>query len=119
MDFLNDKKIKEFIVNFLLSSPKAIAVLFFSFFSGQVWAYLIITYFKSKTKGNTILNNKYTKIGVGLLWFVLISLPYNLCTSGLKIDFKIIIENSLVCILISTMLQAIIFGYLTTFKNEK
>lgn len=119
MDFLNDKKIKEFIINFLLSSPKAIAVLFFSFFCGQVWAYLIITYFKSRTKGNAILNNKYTKIGVGLLWFILISLPYNLIVVRQNVDFNSIIENSLICILISATIQAIIFGYLTTFRNEK
>lgn len=119
MDFLNDKKIKEFIINFFLSTPKTIAILFFSFFSGQVWSYLIITYFKTKTKGNSILNKPYTKIGVGLLWFTLISLPYNLCKNGTKIQFENILENSLLCLLSAAMLQAIIFFYLTTYKSEK
>jgi hypothetical protein len=119
MDFLNDKKIKEFIINFLISTPKAIAILFFSFFSGQVWAYLIITYFKSKTKGNAILNNKYTKTGVGLLWFIIVAMPYNLYMHGAKVNFENIIQHSIICILIGATLQAIVFGYLTTFKTEK
>ena len=90
-----------------------------SFFSGQVWSYIIITYFKTKTKGNNILSHKYTKIAVGILWFTLIALPFNLIKHGVNFNFNAIMENSLPCILLAIAIQAIIFAYLTTFKTER
>jgi ABC-type multidrug transport system permease subunit len=119
MEALADKRIKDFIVNFLISTPKALLILVFSFLSGQVWTYLIIVYFKGKTKGNTILTQYYTKISIGVLWFSVIAIPLTYLKNGFSLTLNLIINDSLTSILISMLIQAIIFAYLTAYKKEK
>lgn len=95
--------IKKPIEEFLISSPKLIVLLLASFFSGQLWLYIMYTYFYGSNETERFINNKSGKTALGLFWF---SIPFLLIYQlkyGIK---KIDIENML-----SIYLETIVFGF--------
>ena len=63
------------IVGYIVATPKVLGGLFCSYFSGQLWAFLTVAYFKKNTRGNKMLDSLPAKVALGSCWFCLISLP--------------------------------------------
>ena len=107
------------VIDWLLTTPKALALLVFSFFSGHLWIFIITTYFKTSKKGNKYLKSIYGKIAVGVIWFTIIDLPIHLFRNGNIIDINNIFDNILYAIMYGLILQGIVFGLIVTLKKEK
>lgn len=87
--------IQEKIISWLLITPKALAILVCSLFSGQLWFFVIVTYFKARNKGNTYINNILAKTVIGVLWFSLINLPIHLIRNGISVTYENVFSNYL------------------------
>jgi hypothetical protein len=79
-----DGSIEQQLIDYLRQTPKAVAVLIFSFFSGQLWVFIIIAYLKKTTKGNKLLNSIHGKTALGLFWFTLVLIPIYYIREPLK-----------------------------------
>jgi hypothetical protein len=102
-------EIQKTIVKFIISSPKALAVIFFSFFSGNLWNFIILSYItKNNTKAIKHLDTNYSKISLGIIWFALIMYPIYCIKFGLT---EVLLDNVFSIIwqtlLISMFFQAI------------
>lgn len=114
-----DKEIDKKIIAYFLKTPKALVFIIFSFLSGQIWVFILITYFKAKTKGNNILTTRISKTVIGLFWFVLVDYPIHLIRNGLIIDSENVFSNYVYAILYGLAIQAIIFIIIVSKKKEK
>lgn len=107
-----DEKIKETIVNYLIATPKALGILLFSFFSGHLWVYFVI-YQKNNGKGKKYLKSKWSKLAIGLLYFIIILFPNYLIRNGFG-DFTMehIYEITVETILYALFLQSMVFIFI-------
>lgn len=119
MNKIETTEIQEKIISWLLATPKALAILAVSLISGQLWFFVIVTYCKTKSKGNIYLNNIYSKTAMGFLWFSLINLPIHLIRNGIYVTEENILSNYLYTILYGVVIQAMILIYIVSFKREK
>ena len=117
--YLDNKEIGKKVLEWLLATPKALAILICSFLSGQMWFFIIVTYLKTTNKGNTYINNKVAKTVMGLLWFSMINLPIHLLRHGAEISYDNIFSSYLYTLLYGFVLQAIIVILVVSFKKEK
>lgn len=112
------EEIKKKIVEFLLQTPKALAVAVFSYLSGQVWLYVIFTYLRPNMKGKSILDNLGGKIGLGLLWHVVVLIPLYLAKHGWRdFDERLILALVVPLIVFALFGQMVIFVLLTLLKK--
>jgi hypothetical protein len=112
-------EIEKKIIEFLVATPKALALIILSFFSGQLWFFVLITYFKSNAKGNKYLNNYYSKLAIGIIWFIIVNLPIHFIRIGFEIDDNNIFLNFFYTIIYGFVLQGIIFTLIVAIKKEK
>jgi hypothetical protein len=110
--------IRKKILDFFLATPKALFFVLCSFFSGQLWMYIVFSYFKTGTKGNTYLNNKYGKTALGACWFVLFIIPiylFKFRTWQVEADkiLSIIFET----VLLGAFFQLVLFMIITWRKS--
>jgi len=102
-------EIKKTIFKYIVSSPKALAIIFFSFFSGNLWNFIILSYVtKNNTKAIKHLDTYYSKISLGLIWFAFVMYPiycikYGVSEVSLENVFNIVWQT----ILISLFFQGI------------
>lgn len=109
---------KEKIFEYVLNTPKALVTLVFSWLSGHLWVYIVLTYFKDGTKGKKFLDGHIGKTAIGLLWFSLIMIPtYYFSHSSLNIEYEKLLSSVFSTLLYGLALQAIIFILLTLFKR--
>ena len=107
-----DEKINNTIVDYLIATPKALGILLFSFFSGHLWIYFVI-YKRNNGKGKKYLKSKWSKLAIGLLYFIIILLPNYLIRNGFS-DFTMehIYEISIETILYALFFQSLIFIFI-------
>lgn len=106
------------IVSFLVSSPKALATIIFSWVSGHTWSYIIFTYFRNKEKSTDFFDGWIGKVSLGLLWFALVLLPINaIVNKSMQVDYESILNVAYTTILYAFVLQAVIFILITVFKR--
>ncbi|AWI24627.1 hypothetical protein HYN49_01265 [Flavobacterium pallidum] len=104
------KEVENAITKYILSSPKALALMFFSFISGNLWIFIILSYLtKNTTKAVKHLDTYYSKISLGIIWFSIIMYPlhclkYGMTDVTLENVFNIVWQT----LLISLFLQGII-----------
>jgi hypothetical protein len=110
--------LKKRVVDFFLATPKALFFAVCSFFSGQLWVYIVFSYFKKSTKGNTYLNNKYGKTALGACWFVLFMIPiYLFKYKSWQVDADKILGVILEAVLIGAFFQLVFFIVITWRKS--
>ena len=65
-----------------METPKAVALLVMSYFSGHLWVFIVTAFLRSKTRGNKLLQSMTGKTAVGLLWFTAVMAPVYLLKHG-------------------------------------
>ena len=108
------------VIEYLKQTPKAVGVLVCSFFSGQLWVFIIFAYLKKGSKGNKIIKSITGKTGIGLCWFSLVLIPvYYINNGDFFFMYEKIIELVIPTIIFGFFAQILIFGLFVTFGNSE
>jgi hypothetical protein len=98
-------------LEYLKQTPKALAVLIMSYFSGQLWVFIIAAFLRSKTRGNKLLQSTAGKTAVGLLWFSGILAPvYWLKFGNLGFEYAGILEVAIPTLVSGMFAQLVVFA---------
>jgi hypothetical protein len=101
--------ISEPVLEYLRQTPYALAVLVFSYFSGQLWTFLILGYLKKGTAGNRVLNSVAGKVSLGIAWFALVLVPiFYLSHESLRFTY-----DSILSVVIATLVAGLCAQVLT------
>ena len=103
------------IVGYIVTTPKVLGGLFCSYFSGQLWAFLTVAYFKKNARGNKMLDSVPAKVALGSCWFCLIGLPiYWMKYDSVDLNYESFLDILPAVIIVSFALQ--LFVYLAVAK---
>jgi hypothetical protein len=97
-----ENKIGEKLVELIISIPQLLIACGVSFLSGNVWLWLIYTYFKKSNKGVTYLKSGWAKMGLGMLWNTLFLIP----SYFIKFGFNTNVDGKILSIIGFTLLIA-------------
>ncbi|MDQ8005272.1 MAG: hypothetical protein REI64_10765 [Pedobacter sp.] len=106
-----EKSIQNEIVKYIIKTPIALAVIFFSFISGYVWLYIILSWLKGNTNNKAVkhLNSSISKTALGIMWFAVIMYPCYLLKFGISsVELPKVFEIVWQTILIGLFVQGII-----------
>jgi hypothetical protein len=118
LDDANTSKLSQKALEYLLATPKALLFAICSFFSGQLWLFVIFAYYSNNSKGKTFLNNKYGKTALGACWFTVFLIPiYLLRFRTWRANADDVMSVLLETILAGAFCQTMVFAILT-FKNS-
>jgi hypothetical protein len=116
------EEIKKAILKYIVGSPKALAIIFFSFISGNLWNFVVLSYLTKNDKAVKYLDTYYCKISLGIIWFAIVMYPLHCMKYGMK-DVQL---ESVFNIIWQTLLFGLFFQGLITFliikiikKNER
>lgn len=97
-----------------------ILFLMVSYLSGQMWLFLVFTYLKRKTKGNTVLDNHIGKLSLGALWFLAVGCVLHQVGFQWSTDSSRLLADALIpMMLYGGFMQFLIFILTTVFANER
>lgn len=114
------EKISEKVIEYLIATPKALLFVVCSYFSGQLWLFIISTYFKKGKKGNKHLEGIIGRTALGIAWFALFLAPIHwLKFQTFQVEPENIFSILLGTILLAGFAQTIAFILITLFKSEK
>lgn len=115
------EELKAKILEYLIATPKILALAIFSFLSGHLWIFVYFTYYKNITgkKGKGKINNKFGKLILGLLWYTLVLIPLYAYEYGQLIRFNYdgILELVISTIVIGLFLQALLLLIIIRIKK--
>lgn len=115
-----DKEIYKKLLEYLLTTPKALAVLIASFFSGHLWSYILAAYVRKSTKGSPIMNSKTGRTSIGFVWFVGILVPiYVAVYRDLSFEYEKILHIVLPTIVLGLFVQFLIVILFFYFGEPK
>lgn len=102
---------REQVVQFLRRTPESVAVLFISYLSGQLWAFILLAYVRSSTRANKLVDNLPAKTALGLVWFSFVLVPLHLFRNG-AVGFAVngLLDLVVPTLVIGLFLQAIVFA---------
>ncbi|KTC22065.1 hypothetical protein AO390_04005 [Pseudomonas marginalis ICMP 11289] len=102
-------KIEEKILEYLLATPKALAILAASFVSGHLWIFVIKAY-RKRTKASHFVESKTGRTAVGLLWMAaVLFVIYVSRFRDLSFDYEKILIICIPTIIVSLFVQLVIF----------
>ena len=106
-------------IEYIVECPKLLGFVIISFFSGHLWYFIISTYCKKTKKGDSLINNKIGKTAVGGFYNVLIYYPVHLFLHrSIQIQWQQLLDLILTTMLISMIIQIVIFGLCIKFAKE-
>ncbi len=115
-----DPELKKRALEYLMKTPNAMLFCFCSFFSGQLWVFLITTYLKRTQKGNSYLNKFYSKLGIGGFWLVVFNSPFYFNKhKTYNFDFLIFLDVFCNTLMIAVFVQLLVFIAVTAFFKER
>ena len=98
------------ISEYLKSTPKAVALLFCSYFCGHLWVFILLAYIKKGTKGDTIIKSTAGKTTLGFCWFAFLMCPiYIIKHKTISVEHDKLLDLVYPTILIGIFLQVVIF----------
>lgn len=104
-------------VDLLIKSPQALITVLLAWFSGNVWTYIILSYFSKKERN--ILNSNLSKISIGLFWFALIFVFFHLIMyKNLIITFTNVLDSLVSVLIISLALQFIVLFFASVLNRK-
>lgn len=104
-------------VDLLIKSPQALITILLAWFSGNVWTYIILSYFSKKERN--ILNSNLSKISIGLFWFSLIFVFFHLVMyKNLIITFTNVLDSVVSVLIISLALQFIVLFFASVLNRK-
>jgi len=115
-----DEELNKKALEFLVKTPKAMLFCIFSFFSGQLWVFIIITYLKKTKKGNKYLDKFYSKLGIGSFWFLVISSPFYIQKYHVfNFDFLKFLDIFCNTLMLAVFLQLLVFILVISLAKER
>lgn len=99
-----ETEIKTKVLEYVLRTPLAMAVVIASFLSGHLWLF-IIKAVRKRTAGNKILESKTGRTAFGMLWLALIMCPIYMIKYG---DVSFELEKIMALVLPSIVFAAIL-----------
>jgi hypothetical protein len=106
------EELKKAIIKYIVSSPKALAVIFFSFISGNLWNFVVLSYLTKNTKAVKYLDTYYCKISLGIIWFAVIMYPLYCIKYGMT---EVVLESVFSIIWQTLLIGLCIQGLVTLF----
>lgn len=105
--------IKKEILKYIVSTPKATAVVFFSFISGNLWNFVVMSYLTNNAKAVKYLDTYYCKVSLGIIWYSIIMYPlycikYGFTEVLLESVFNIIWQTLLIGLFIQGLVTLLI-----------
>lgn len=105
------------LLQLLTSSPYIICTVALSYFSGHLWAYIILSYLSKKER--KILYSLFGKLSLGLMWFALVLIPiYLVRFKSVNIIGEQLLEILITVLAIAFALQLIIL-FVVFFLHRK
>lgn len=115
-----ETKVVEKVIGYIIQTPQILYTLICSLLSGQLWIFIIVSYFKSGQKGNELFQSIYTKIAFGFCWFSLVLVPiYLLYFHTLNFEYNNIMKVFIPTIQTGLVLQVMFFIFCLKFRKEK
>ena len=112
-------EIIDVLIKFLLKTPKILALSIFSYLSGHLWMFIILTYFKKGTKGNKILNNMVGRLSLGFCWYALVLIPvYWLFVGDCFLEYENILRVITPTIVFGLAFQLVSFIIISQVKGK-
>ena len=106
------------LIGLLVTSPPLLIAVTLAYFSGHLWTYIILSYVSKKER--KILCSRLGRIGVGLIWFALLSIPVSaILYSNLLFSTERLASISITTAISSLALQAIILIAINFFARER
>ena len=114
------KTVEQQLLDYLKETPKAVAVLVMSYFSGHLWVFIITAFLRSKTRGNKQLQSVTGKTTVGLLWFTAVMLLVYLLKHGeYNFGYSRILDVTIPTLVTGLLLQLIAFALFVIFGDRR
>lgn len=90
-----------------------------SFFSGQLWAF-VLTAFRSKTRGNKLIESFWGRVAIGVIWFTAVCVPMYLFKYR-DVDFQYdrLLQIAIPTVVTGMLVQLIFFALFVCFGNRK
>jgi hypothetical protein len=104
--------IQKQVTAYLAATPKAAGLLVMSFFSGQLWVFIIMAFLRSSTRGNKLIQGPTGRTAVGLAWHGTVLVPiYLFKFHQYDFDYQRILEVVIPTIVTGLLIQLIIFAF--------
>ena len=114
------KTVQEQLVAYLKQTPKAVAVLVVSYFSGHLWVFIVTAFLRSKRGGNKLLQSITGKTAVGLLWFTaVLALVYWWKFGEFNFAYPRMLDIAIPTLVAGLVVQLIAFALFVTFGDRK
>ncbi|MCA7927871.1 hypothetical protein LGM45_02405 [Burkholderia cepacia] len=112
-------QIEQKVLNYVLATPAALAVLVASFLSGHLWLFIIKNVRKPKTAGNQIFESKTGRVAIGLLWLTGVLLfVYIIRFKELMFDYQRILDVCIPTIIFGVFFQLLILVAYLKFGDK-
>ena len=114
------KTVEQQVAEYLKETPKAVAALVMSYFSGHLWVFIVTAFLRSKTRGNKLLQSVTGKTGVGLLWFAAVMfLLYLIKFRELNFEYTRLLELAVPTLMMGLVCQLVVFVLFAVFGDRK
>jgi flagellar biosynthesis protein FliQ len=105
--------------DYLAQTPKALAVLVVSYFSGHLWVFMITAFFRSRTRGDNLLRSVTGRTAVGLVWFTSILGPFYFLKFGaLTFEYANVLDLAVPTLVIGLFVQLLVFVACVRFGDR-
>ena len=114
-----EKEVGTQVVNYLARTPQAVAYLFCSFMSGQLWAFIILASYKKSIRGDKYLQTIAGRTALGFAWFVVVLVPlYFWRYQTLNCHYTKLVNLVVPTVVLGLFLQVVIFGLFVRFGKR-
>ncbi len=108
------------LLEYLIATPKAMAVLVASFISGNLWAFIITAFIRSKRKGNSALLTVAGRTSLGFGWFMVVFVPFYIIKyHEIAFEYSKILQISIPTVIIGIFIQLVLFVLFLRFGDRK
>ena len=102
-------EIEKKVLDYLLVTPKALAIFVASFLSGHLWIF-VIKAFRKRTKASNLMESKTGRVAIGLIWMASVSaVIYMVRFRDMSFEYDKIMIIAIPTIVTALFLQLIVF----------
>ncbi|MEJ8865752.1 hypothetical protein [Pseudomonas jessenii] len=107
------------IIDYLKTTPQALAFLIMAFASGHLWAYVITNFVKEKKGGNKEIRSAIGRLSLGLVWLASnLVVVYGFVHHSWPRDYAKIIDLIIPTIVLGFFIQLIVLAGVVIFGER-
>ena len=115
-----EQQIQQQILDYLRQTPLALGILVMSFFSGQLWAFILTAFIRSKTRGNKFIESILGRLAMGIIWFTAVSVPIYLIKFGnMDFQYERILQIAIPTLVTGMLAQLMLFALFAYYGDRR